>query len=265
MCATLTASYVQLRVSTLDTSDCWQVFIAGEYYLPLYFQSVKQATPIKSGLYLLPLTVLEALMGIIAGVFIHRTGRYLEPIWAGMALLTIGNGLYILLTATSSLGEIIGFEIVAGIGAGLLFEPPLIAMQALVAQDDVASATATIGFVRNMATSMSIVIGGVVFQNSMALRAPELRAAGLSAELVGDFTGGDAAASVELIGTVMDPATQLVVKEAFAWSLRNMWALMTGVCGVGFFAGLFITKAKLSREHTETRTGLKEKREDARG
>lgn len=234
------------------------VFIAGEYYLPLYFQSVRQASPLRSGLLILPITVTEALSGITTGIIIHQTGRYRELIWIGITLLTIGTGLYIHLGATSSIAMIVGFELVAGIGAGFLFEPPLIALQALVAQDDVATATATLGFVRNLATSMSIVIGGVIFQNGMDNQISELRSAGVPASVTDSLSGGDAAASVMIIKTIADPRQQFAVKQAFAWSLRNMWILYTSISAVGVVASLFIAKQVLSKVHVETKTGIKE-------
>ena len=61
----------------------------------MYFQSARTASPIKSGVYILPLTIIEALTGIAAGIYIHRTGRYIELIFTGMALLTLGTGLYL--------------------------------------------------------------------------------------------------------------------------------------------------------------------------
>lgn len=219
------------------------------------------ASPLHSGLYILPLTVLEAIGGILCAVIIHRTGRYQELIWVGLVLTTIGTGLYIKIDANSSLGMILGFEVIAGIGAGLLFEPPMIALQAAVRQDDVATATATFGFVRNLATSMSIVIGGVVIQNSMAMRRPQLMAAGLSPSLLNDFTGGDAAANVEIIKTITDLGQREAVKEAFAYSLRNMWILMTAVAGVGLLVSVFVARTHLSEDHVETTTGIKEKTE----
>lgn len=217
------------------------------------------ASPLHSGLYILPLTVLEAIGGILCAVIIHRTGRYQELIWVGLVLMTIGAGLYINIDENSSLGMILGFEVVAGIGAGLLFEPPMIALQAAVRQDDVATATATFGFVRNLATSMSIVIGGVVIQNSMAMQKPQLMAAGLSPSLLNDFTGGDAAANVEIIKTIADAGQREAVKKAFAYSLRNMWILMAAVGGVSCLVSVFIGRAHLSEDHVETTTGIKEK------
>jgi len=214
-------------------------------------------SPLHSGLLILPVTVTEAVGGMFCGIMIHRTGRYLELIWIGLTLMLIGNGMYIHLNASSSLAEIIAFELVAGAGAGLLFEPPLIALQAFVSQDDTATATATFGFIRNLATSFSIVIGGVLFSGGMQLREPVLRDAGVSTNVIEELTGGDAAANVRVVQTITDAARQLAVKQAFAWSLRNLWIFYTCVAAVGLIASLFIKKRVLSKEHTETKTGLK--------
>jgi len=222
---------------------------------------VQDASPLRSGVLILPIIVTEATMGILTGVVIHRTGRYIEIIWIGTIFMTLGFGLLINLNARSTLREIVPFEIVAGIGSGLLFEPPLIALQTLVSQEDTATATATFGFIRNIGLVLSIVIGGVVFQNGMSLRAPQLRASGLPRNITDQFSGGAAAANVMVISTLQNPAQKLVVKEAFAWSLRNMWILFTSAAVCGIVATAFITKQVLGREHTETKTGLKKEKE----
>ena len=245
----------------VETDNSSQVFISAEYYLPLYFQSVQEASPLRSGLLILPIIVTEATMGVLTGVLIHRTGRYLELIWIGTIFMTLGWGLLIGLNAKSTLREIIPFQIVAGIGSGVLFEPPLIALQTMVSQDDTATATATFGFIRTVGLSLSIVIGGVVFQNGMSLRAPQLRASGLPTNITEQLSGSAAAANVMVISTLQNPAQKLVVKEAFAWSLRNMWILFMSVAVCGIVATAFISKQVLGREHTETKTGLKEERE----
>ncbi|EXJ84231.1 hypothetical protein A1O3_04898 [Capronia epimyces CBS 606.96] len=232
-----------------------------EYYLPLYFQSAKEASPLRSGVLLLPLIVLTALTAAAAGILIHQLGRYVELIWLGMTLLTFGNGLYVWLDATSSLGSIVAFEIIAGLGTGLLFDPPLIGLQALVSQDDTATATATLGFMRGIGVSLSIVIGGVIFQNGMHLRSSTLRHHGLPADLVQQLSGPDAATNIDLIATVSDPAQRLAVEQAFAWSLRNLWILSTCIAACGLLASALVTKKELTKEHTETRTGIAEKTE----
>jgi len=68
------------------------VSIGVEYYLPLYFQSVKQALPLRSGVLILPMMATEAAVDIVVGVLIHRMGRYREVPWVGAVLMTLGTG-----------------------------------------------------------------------------------------------------------------------------------------------------------------------------
>jgi hypothetical protein len=177
--------------------------------------------------------------------------------------MTIGNGLYILFSPNESVAKVIGFQIVAGFGQGLLFEAPLIAIQALVSQDDTATATSTFGFTRNLATALSVVICGVIFQNSMDGRAnllglPPVK---LPSNITDALSHGQAAANVMIISTITDASQKLAVKEAFVWSIRNMFIFSTCVAALAVVASAFIKKSVLSKVHVETKTGLKESQE----
>lgn len=241
-----------------------QIYIAGEYYLPLFMQSVFSASALRSGVLTLPLTTCEALGGGLSGYLIHRTGRYREQIWTGLCLLTLGTGLYIHLDAHSSIPSIIMSEIIGGIGAGMLFTPPLIALQAMVAPEDMATATATLGFVRNLGAAMFIVIGGVVLQNGMANRDRHLADAGLPRNITEAFSGADATANIVNIVHIPDEGQRKLVREAFAWSLQKMWILYTGLAGVALVASAFVVRKTLSTVYKETRTGLKKEKEEVR-
>lgn len=237
--------------------------IGAEYYLPLYFQSVKQASPLRSGILIVPLMVTEAAMDITAGILIHQTGRYREIIWTGTTLMTLGTGLFISFRTDTSVARIIGFEILAGIGPALLFQAPMISIQNTVSQADTAAATATLGFIRNLATSLSIVLGGVVFQDSMAARQSSLAAAGLSGSSLEAFSGDQAAANVEIIKSIQDVAQCQAVQDAFAWSIRNMFIMYTCVSAVAMMTSVFIKQRHLSTDHVETKTGIEQLTERA--
>lgn len=108
------------------------VFIAGSYYLPLYFQAVLGATPILSGVWLLPTALSLSFVSAFTGIYIRKTGQYLPPIWAGFIIMTLGFGLFIDFGVGTSWAKIILYQIVAGIGVGPNFQAPLIALQSLV-------------------------------------------------------------------------------------------------------------------------------------
>jgi len=232
------------------------VFLGQEYYLPLYFQSALAASPVRSGVLTIPITLSEALMGIVCGVIIHRTGRYLEVTYIGCFLMTIGVGLYTSFAANTTLTTIIGIELIAGLGAGCLFEPPLIALHACVSQERTSSATSTLGFVRNIGQALSLVLGGVIFQNSMDLQIPALKAGGVPASITNLLSEGAAAANVMVVTTISDPTQMLAVKEAFVWSIRNIWILYTCLSGLACVTSIFIGRRILGIVHTETKTGL---------
>ena len=188
----------------------------------------------------------------------HQTGRYVELIWIGMVILTLGNGLYIHLNPFSTIGEVIGFQIAAGIGNGLLFQTPIIAIQAMVTQADmVATATSTLGFVRNLGTCIGIIMGGIVFQNGMQSQRRNLDSAGIPHNVTEMLSGNAAAANFGVVNTLSNPAHILAAKEAFSWSLRNLWIMCTCLGAAGIIASVFIKKTPLSKEHVETKTGLK--------
>ena len=234
------------------------VSIGVEFYLPLYFQSVKQASPSHSGLLILPMMVSAAAVDIGTGLLIQQTGRYREIAWAGTVMMTLGTGLYIMFGTSTSIAQIVGIEIIGGIGIALLFQTPLIAMQNTVSQADTASATATLGFIRSLATSLSLIVGGLVFENSMNARQASLAAAGLSHSVLEALSGDHAAANVNIIKSLPNPTEQLLVKEAFAWSLRNMFMMYTCLAAVSIVASTCVKQRHMSTEHTETKTGIQE-------
>jgi MFS family permease len=235
-----------------------------EYYLPLYFQSVKQASPTKSGVLILPMMIVASLCDVSVGFLVNRIGRYKEIIWAGTTFLTLGTGLYIMLGVDTSLAEIIGFQVIGGIGLALLLSTPMIAIQNSVSQADTAVATATLGFMAGLAKSLSVVLGGVVFQHSMSAQNPSLAAAGLGERYLAAFSGHEAAANVNMIVTIQDPAQHRAAQYAYSWSIRNMFIMYTAFAAVGLVVSPFIKQRHMSEEHTETKTGIENMTEHKR-
>jgi hypothetical protein len=245
------------NVAVLVVTLCHGIFfIGGEYFIPFYLQSSKAASPLKSGVLVLPLVLMEAVGGITSGIIMHQTGRFRETIWTGMVLSTIGLGLFITLTPESSIIKIIGFQLITGLGAGGAFTTLMIAIQARVSQADVATATSTLGFVRNIACSIGIVIGGAVISNGMENQRTTLALAGLNQTALDMFASQDSATNVLAISSITDLHEQYLVKEAYSNSLQNVWMMYLAFAGVGLVSSLFIRKAILSREHIETKTGI---------
>ncbi|KAK3990009.1 major facilitator superfamily domain-containing protein [Cladorrhinum sp. PSN332] len=230
------------------------VFISGSYYLPLYFQAVLGASPLMSGIYILPFVLSLSVVSAITGGIIKKTGRYLECIVLGMAIMTIGFGLFINLEPRANWAKIIIYQIIAGIGVGPNFQAPLIALQSTVEGRDMAAATATFGFVRQLFTSISVVIGGVVFQNKMQEQYPRLLAE-LGPEAANLLSGHNAASSVGMVQQLPEQ-DQDVAHQAYFESIRTMYVMYVVFAGVGTLVSLLVGSRTLSKDHQEHKTGL---------
>ena len=231
------------------------VFISGSYYLPLYFQSVFSATPILSGVYLLPHVLSLSFCSAAVGILIKKTGLYLPSIQIGLLLMTLGFGLFIdLPNHRGSWARVIIYQIIAGLGVGPNFQAPLIALQTRIHPRDIATATATFGFVRNISTSISVVIGGVIFQNQMQKKTSALVAA-LGPETGNAITGGNAGSSTRVVKGLPD-AQRLVATRAYTDSLKTMWIFYVAIAAVGVAVSLLIGKQVLSKTHETHSTGL---------
>ena len=232
------------------------VFIGGSYYLPLYFQIVLAASPILSGVYLFAMVVTFSVVSAITGIFIKQTGMFREPIWAGLFFMTLGYGLLIDLPDHANWTKIIIYQIIVGIGVGPNFQSPLIALQSHLKGHDIAVGTATFGSVRNLATSISIVLGGVVFQNELQSRESQLAAAlgpRIGRQLASSSFGSTAGQLAKL-----PPDQKDVLDRVYTASLQKMWIFYTAFSAAGILISLFITKKELSREKNDVKTGLVE-------
>jgi hypothetical protein len=224
---------VPLRLfSTASTSAAFTVFACNffvftglAYYLPLYSQSVLGADPLLSGVHLVPLIVASSLAAAFAGVFIQRTGIYLPLMYISQVLLALGTGLFLDLRFEVSLARLFVFEIIAGIGVGMNIEPPVLAAQAATTERDTAAVVATMSFLRSIANAVSIVVGGVVFQDEMDKAYPRL-AAQIGEQSASRFRGAHAVAGVDLISGL--PAEeQHVVRLAYFEALKKMWIMVS--------------------------------------
>ena len=204
----------------------------------------------------MPIVVVQALVGVVVGGIIYRYGWIRPIIWTGMTLSTIGFGLFITLGPTTSLPSLVAIEVVAAMGIGAVFQAPLIAYQAAVDTADMAIATALFGFVRSLSTSISVVVGGVIFQNTIRDYSDKLIAVLGNSTLVQDFSAANATSSVLIVHT-LDSVQQNAVKGAYVAGLREMWKMYAGIAGCGLVAALSMQRHSLrvpEQENTSTAT-----------
>jgi MFS transporter, DHA2 family, glioxin efflux transporter len=114
------------------------------YYLPIYFQSVDNASPINSGVRNLPMVISVTISSLTAGILTTQTGAVWPWIPLGSGLATIAAGLMYTLDTDSNAGRWIGFQILAGFGYGFAWQAPMVRAQAEAKPEDISSTSAIV-------------------------------------------------------------------------------------------------------------------------
>ncbi|KAJ8069862.1 hypothetical protein OCU04_000275 [Sclerotinia nivalis] len=135
------------------------------YVLPLYFQSQLAASPLKSGIDILPINGFMIPSAGIAGALLTKTGKYKPLHWIGFALLAIATGLFSTMTSTSSKAAWVCFQILAAIGIGFPLTTQLPAIQAVLPESDTAISTSTYSFIRSFGFVWGATIPSIVFNS----------------------------------------------------------------------------------------------------
>lgn len=200
----------------------------------------------------------------------QKTGRYRAPIFLAAVCITLGVGLMIDFTPKTSWAETIFAVLIFGFGVGVGFQAPLMALHTLVQDErDIATATATMLFLRTVGVAMFLVVFQSLFSNVLATQDDLIRSA-LPDDLAAYFIDGNAAANVDRIrSAALTPAQKVVVKDAFRKGLQAMWIMGTAMSGIMGVLSLGIGDKELTTEHEAVRTGLRDRGghngEDSRG
>lgn len=97
-------------------------------YLPIYFQAVLGASPIRSGVDILATALLISPFALICGIVVKVTKKYRPINYAGWVMMTVGFGLLSLLRANSDVAHWVGYQILVSAGIGIVvshFDSPL--------------------------------------------------------------------------------------------------------------------------------------------
>ncbi|KAM5444835.1 hypothetical protein MferCBS31731_000290 [Microsporum ferrugineum] len=140
------------------------------YYLPIWFQAIKNVSPVDSGIHLLPMMV-SFIITQLAGGFINQKIGYYTPLGIfGISAMTIGAGLLTTLQTHSSSGTWIGYQILYGFGMGFCFQTPNLATQTVLPKQQVPIGMALMFFGQLLGASIFVSVGENILSNQLQKR-----------------------------------------------------------------------------------------------
>ncbi|KAK0750038.1 major facilitator superfamily-domain-containing protein [Schizothecium vesticola] len=207
-------------------------FLGSVYYLPIWFQSVKGASAVESGIMNLPMLISVVVMSVFAGAAVTIWGYYTPFMLVSVVFTTIGYGLLTTFTPSTASPKWIGYQILAGVGIGLGMQQPLMAVQTVLDINDVPTGTAIVVFAQTLGGALFVSIAQNVFTNKLVEYVAEY-APGFGDPLAILMIG---ATSVQKLppGEVLEGVTR-----AYNDSLTKTFVVFTALSGVAIIGAAF--------------------------
>lgn len=142
-------------------------FFLAVYFLPLWFQAVKGASAVRSGIMNLPMLISVVVLSLVAGALVSVWGYYTPFMLASTVVMSVGYGLLSTFTPGTGSSVWIGYQVLAGAGIGLGMQQPLMAVQAVLSTRDLPTGTAVIIFTQTIGGSLFVSVAQSVFGNKL--------------------------------------------------------------------------------------------------
>ncbi|KAL2816420.1 major facilitator superfamily domain-containing protein [Aspergillus cavernicola] len=146
--------------------------MVSSYYLPIYFQAVRDDSALISGVNLLPNILAQLVTAVLSGVLVGKLGYYLPWAIGGSSLAAIGSGLLGTLSPTTSTAAWAGYQVLVGFGRGAATQIPMIAVQNYLSPDDMSTGMAILTFGQTFGGSVFLAIANVIFSEGLKDQIP---------------------------------------------------------------------------------------------
>ncbi|KAG2067607.1 MFS general substrate transporter [Suillus decipiens] len=209
---------------------------SGSFYLPMYYQ-VLGASATGSGVKMLPFSLSAAVMSVVSGIVVTRTGSYRPITWSGWIVMTLGWGLMIMLDNTSTVAAQEIYPFVASLGIGCLFQTPLIAIQAAMPLKDMATSTGAFLFLRALGNTVGMTIGEIIVSSVLKQKLQDIQ--GVTIDTSAAALSGSIR-NISSISSYQNPTVRNEVVHAYSRSISTIWLVSMLLSAFGLFLALFI-------------------------
>ncbi|KAL3469898.1 major facilitator superfamily domain-containing protein [Aspergillus californicus] len=137
------------------------------YYIPIWFQAIKGASAIRSGVMNLPMVLSYVFFSLSGGFLTSLLGYYVPFAYLTVIFMSIGSGLLSTLSVTSGSAEWIGYQFLFGAGVGYGLQTAFAAPQCALPIEDIPIGTAIVMFLENLSAAVFVSVGQNVFTNQL--------------------------------------------------------------------------------------------------
>ncbi|KAK0104176.1 hypothetical protein ONS96_005268 [Cadophora gregata f. sp. sojae] len=217
-----------------------------DYFLPIWFQAIKNASAAASGQMLLPSIISLSVAAISSGFILSAIGYYTPLMLLGSTLMAIGFGFLTSFKPNTGRSSWIGWQVTYGFGMGFAIPQPWSAAQTALPVEDIPAGMTAIAFAISTGAALFISISQTIFTN--------LLRQGLS-QLPGiDVDGITKQGATNLIATVPTLLREQVTEVYNSAVTQTFWSCVAVTC-LGMVAAIGMDWNSVKKPETEKGSG----------
>ncbi|KFY19553.1 hypothetical protein V491_04368 [Pseudogymnoascus sp. VKM F-3775] len=229
------------------------------YYLPIWFQAIKGATALNSGIMLLPMILSTVVASLLSGVMVAKLGYYTPFFILSSIITTIGAALFTTFTPTTGHSKWIGYQVLYGIGLGFGVQQPLNVVQTVLDRADISSGTAIVTFVRFLGPAIFLPVAQNIFLSQLISKLANIP--GISPKTVLD--GG----ATDIKNLATGDNLEMLISD-YNDSIMSVFYIVVATSGITIFGSVLVEwrslKARAAEQAGETaKEGTKTTEESA--
>lgn len=143
-------------------------FFVMAYFIPIWFQAIRGASAVSSGIDLLPFMISIILSIMSGGFLVSKIGWYNPFMFAPITLGAVGAGLIYTWDVDTPTSRLIGYQILFGVGVGLGIQQAIVAVQAGSKDVDIPSGIALLCFAENFGGAVFVSVAQNLWANKLA-------------------------------------------------------------------------------------------------
>ncbi|KAL6884239.1 putative aflatoxin efflux pump [Trichoderma longibrachiatum] len=155
---------------TLLCAALYMLFVAGAmmllvYFIPLWFQTTHGISPVRSGIYTLPLVLSLVIAVTMSGLITQRIGYYMPALVIAPCIMAVGEGLLFTFKPTTGSPHWIGYQFLAGFGLGFGFQTANLAVQATLPKKEIPTGVSILFFTQQLGGAVFLSAGQTVLNS----------------------------------------------------------------------------------------------------
>lgn len=203
------------------------------YYIPLFFQAIKDFSTLDSALATIPFLLALVVGSIIAGGLVQRIGIPAPFMIASAIISSVGAGCVSTWPVDVHRSMWIGYQVLFGIGVGIGMQQPSVTAQIVLPREDQAIGVALMSFGQNLGGAVFVSVAENVFTDKLVKSLQAVPGFSLTRQAIVEM------GAIKIKNFVAREWLSLVM-EGYRLAIRNAFLVGTGLAACSMTGALLV-------------------------